>query len=352
MRAGKYLCKVTIPGLLVLGVIAGGMIADFGGAWRPWWVKDGSKLAARLSLSDGSISRKTFSNSVLNIRVHCGTLGSLPVVGWRCTMNPENVSPEAAEHFDRGLELLDGEAYQDAAAEFLLAIRANAPEPFVRAERMLASAYRDAISSHDDLERTVDQYKKVTSLDPSDAGSWLWQALLMDNAALDFQIAGFRSREARGRQQIDLALKGRQGRKFEKEAKKAFTKAEQTFPRLTPGDTEPLKMGESILAAYAAGTYFTEMESPDNVRKGVEWLSRTVEMANTMAARVQEGTHNAILDFSGIAEQARREQVLAEENLAQLEKKDKKARNVKVITWGVVLAILMCLCSAFLLFAT
>jgi tetratricopeptide (TPR) repeat protein len=270
-------------------------------------------------------------------------------------MTNDNILEQALEHFNRGLELLDEDAYQDASAEFLLAVRANASKPYVMAERMIATAYRGMIESDNELERAVDQYKRVTSLDPNDAGSWLWLALLMDSAALDFQLAGFQVQKARGRQQIDLALKGRRGRKYEKEARKAFAKAEQTFPLFSQENSEPLTISLALEAAYATGEYFTSIEKSESVRKGIHWFSQCLDLANSMAGSPGQYLRESI-DFPSLVEGAQREQILAEEKLAQLQKQDSKARRFKIIQWaiiGVVLLILLaCMGASIMMFTS
>jgi hypothetical protein len=241
----------------------------------------------------------------------------------------EQVSEEAFQHLQTGLELYEQENFRGAAGEFLLGIRANEPNAFVTAERLLATCYREIAfrtNSMADLDQAIKQYREVTSLDPNDAGSWLWLHIII--GMLVIQHVESLSEDAR--EKFDSKTTTFY---MDKVYPQAASKAKENFAKLDSYQKDPLKKRFALLAAIRWADSLEESQEISDLRDAIFYYQQ-VEKADVEATGLSEE----------IKKDAARGAARIERRLTSLEKDEQKQsrqRKHKILI-GVIILVFLC----------
>ncbi len=175
-----------------------------------------------------------------------------------------NKSETARQHFFTALELYQNEEYEAAAAEALLASKAN-NAPFPEAELLVAHCYADGEGfSGEDL---VKQLEKIVKADPDDAGSWLLLAL---------QTRSVRDRLFAGAIERNSVSWHRDADKYFKKSQKAFKEARERFPAFTRRPAHAFSFWLSGNLPILAGDYVTESETMP-IKDAFSWYQTVID---------------------------------------------------------------------------
>jgi hypothetical protein len=167
---------------------------------------------------------------------------------------------EANEHLLAGLSNMESkELYEEAITDFLLAIKASKPEPFLDAEIMLSRVYFMIDLTE---RRNIHQLQRVIELNPGDAASLLLLGVVA-------RIAAHEIGEKAVHGQIDYK-EIKEYEEYKLLGEKAFRQAKEKFPAYleNPNFWSLFYLGYN--APLIAGDYFV---SGENFSEAMYWYS-------------------------------------------------------------------------------
>lgn len=260
-----------------------------------------------------------------------------------------NTLPQAQAHFHRGCALFEEENYQDAAGEFLLAIRASS-QGFVEAEKFLGYSYRQMASTLPEFVRAIEQFEKVLELDPNDPVIWTSLALLAEVISTDRErVAEEISRESfqqtlnrggmlslMGHIHTDQKFRG-QAKKLRQVADRASAEAKRRLATFSPAGSNKANMAHDLLNEANALAEFYQETGQTN--KAQEWY-RLISRIDTGA--LQEASDEEKASINELRAQAARRQALLEEETRHTgELKSTKWKKQLFIAGGALLLLFL-----------
>lgn len=170
----------------------------------------------------------------------------------------------AQEHFYHAFVLWQNEDYESAAAEALLASKANKAS-FPEAELLVAHCY--AVGEGFSGQDLVKQLEKVVKLDPADAGSWLLLAL-QTRVVRDKLFASAIERNSTSLH--------RDADKYFKMSQKAFREARSRYPAFTRSQAHALSFLLSSDLPIRAGEYVAQSDTMP-VKDALDWYQIVID---------------------------------------------------------------------------
>lgn len=231
------------------------------------------------------------------------------------------MSETARRHFFTALELYENEEYEAAAAEALLASKAN-NGTFPEADLLVAHCYwvGEGFSGED----LVKQLEKIVKADPDDAGSWLLLAL-QTRTVRDKLFAGAIERKS--------VSWHRDADKYFKKSQKAFHEARARFPAFTRSPRHAFSFYLSGNLPLLAGDYVVESETMP-IKDAFGWYQTVLDYdAEAIASAMKNaGVFEEEDELADVRKNIEEVKTTAQRKLALLENSaaSKKKRNTGV----------------------